>query len=163
MSLQLDLEPSDYVFTTFHGAWAREMGRTDVRLVPGKYVNASYTGTSSSRDNPFVMLGKEHTTEDAGECFGFNLIYSGNHYEAAEVGSFGKVRIVSGINPQSFCFTLESGESFEAPEAVMTYASDGYNAMSQNMHRFVREHIVRGTWKKKERPVLLKQLGGSLF
>lgn len=35
MSLQLDLEPSDYVFTTFHGAWAREMGRTDVRLVPG--------------------------------------------------------------------------------------------------------------------------------
>lgn len=69
MSLQLDLEPSDYVFTTFHGAWAREMGRTDVRLVPGKYVNASYTGTSSSRDNPFVMLGKEHTTEDAGECF----------------------------------------------------------------------------------------------
>lgn len=67
MSLQLDLEPSDYVFTTFHGAWAREMGRTDVRLVPGKYVNASYTGTSSSRDNPFVMLGKEHTTEDAGE------------------------------------------------------------------------------------------------
>lgn len=95
------------------------------------------------------MLGKEHTTEDAGECFGFNLIYSGNHYEAAEVGSFGKVRIVSGINPQSFCFTLESGESFEAPEAVMTYASDGYNAMSQNMHRFVREHFVRGTGRKR--------------
>ena len=163
MSLQLDLEPSDYVFTTFHGAWAREMGRTDVRLVPGKYVNASYTGTSSSRDNPFVMLGKEHTTEDAGECFGFNLIYSGNHYEAAEVGSFGKVRIVSGINPQSFCFTLESGESFEAPEAVMTYASDGYNAMSQNMHRFVREHIVRGTWKKKERPVLLNSWEAAYF
>lgn len=163
MSLQLDLEPSDYVFITFHGAWAREMGRTDVRLVPGKYVNASYTGTSSSRDNPFVMLGKEHTTEDAGECFGFNLIYSGNHYEAAEVGSFGKVRIVSGINPQSFCFTLESGESFEAPEAVMTYASDGYNAMSQNMHRFVREHIVRGTWKKKERPVLLNSWEAAYF
>mgnify|MGYP000335021309 FL=1 len=139
------------------------MGRTDVRLVPGKYVNASYTGTSSSRDNPFVMLGKEHTTEDAGECFGFNLIYSGNHYEAAEVGSFGKVRIVSGINPQSFCFTLESGESFEAPEAVMTYASDGYNAMSQNMHRFVREHIVRGTWKKKERPVLLNSWEAAYF
>ena len=163
MSLQLDLEPSDYVFTTFHGAWAREMGRTDVRLVPGKYVNASYTGTSSSRDNPFVMLGKEHTTEDAGECFGFNLIYSGNHYEAAEVGSFGKVRIVSGINPQLFCFTLESGESFEAPEAVMTYSDKGFNAMSRNMHDFVRKHIVRGQWQYKERPVLLNSWEAAYF
>ena len=64
MSLQLDLEPADYIFTSFHGAWAREMGHTDVKLVPGKYVNSSYTGTSSSRANPFVMLGTEHTTEN---------------------------------------------------------------------------------------------------
>ena len=45
----------------------------------------------------------------------------------------------------------------------MTYASDGYNAMSQNMHRFVREHIVRGTWKKKERPVLLNSWEAAYF
>lgn len=140
MSLQLDLEPSDYVLTTFHGAWAREMEKQDVKLVPGKVVNASYTGTSSSRVNPFAMISKA----DTNECYGFNLIYSGNHYEASEINSFGKLRFVSGINPQSFCFTLEPDSFFEAPEAIMTYSYDGPNFMSQNMHQFIREHIVRG-------------------
>ena len=31
------------------------------------------------------------------------------------------------------------------------------------MHRFVREHIVRGTWKKKERPVLLNSWEAAYF
>lgn len=163
MSMQLDLDTSDYVFTTFNGAWAREMKRNDVPVTYGKHVNASYTGTSSSRANPFVMLSREDAAEDFGECYGFNLIYSGNHYEAVEVGSFGKTRVVTGINPQSFCFVLEPGVSFEAPEAVMTYSHMGYNGMSGQMHQFVREHIVRGQWKKKSRPVLLNSWEASYF
>lgn len=159
MSLQLDLEPSDYVLTTFHGAWAREMEKQDVKLVPGKVVNASYTGTSSSRVNPFAMISKA----DTNECYGFNLIYSGNHYEASEINSFGKLRFVSGINPQSFCFTLEPDSFFEAPEAIMTYSYDGPNFMSQNMHQFIREHIVRGPWKYKERPILLNSWEANYF
>lgn len=163
MSMQLDLDTPDYVFTTFNGAWAREMKRNDVCMTHGKHVNASYTGTSSSRANPFVMLSREETTEDFGDCYGFNLIYSGNHYEAVEVGSFGKTRLVTGINPQSFCFVIEPGESFEAPEAAMTYSCLGYNGMSGQMHQFVREHIVRGEWKKKTRPVLLNSWEASYF
>ncbi|MBQ7840210.1 MAG: alpha-galactosidase [Lachnospiraceae bacterium] len=163
MSLQLDLDTPDYVMTTFNGAWAREMKRHDVRIASGKHVNAAYAGVSSSRANPFVMLSREETSEDFGECYGFNLIYSGNHYEAAEVNSFGKTRFVSGINPQSFCFLLEPGVSFEAPEAVMTYSHNGFNGMSGQMHHFVREHIVRGQWKNKVRPVLLNSWEASYF
>lgn len=109
MSMQLDFDTPDYVFSTFNGAWAREMRRYDHPVSSGKHVNSSYTGTSSNRANPFVMLAKEQTTEDAGACYGFNLIYSGNHYEAAEVSGYGKTRIVTGINPQSFSWNLESG------------------------------------------------------
>ena len=163
MSMQLDFDTPDYVFTTFHGAWAREMEKTSCRMTGGKLVNSSYTGTSSSRSNPFVMLEKETTTEDYGDCYGFNLIYSGNHYEAVEVHSGGKTRIVSGINPQSFSFRIEPGESFEAPEAVMSYSEKGCNGMSRNMHRFVREHIVRGVWKERLRPVLLNSWEASYF
>lgn len=163
MSLQLDFMTSDYVFTTFTGAWAREMRRNDIAVQAGRYVNASYAGTTSSRANSFVMLAREHTTEDAGECFGFHLIYSGNHYEAVEVGSFGGLRLVTGINPQSFCIKLTDGEQFEAPEAVMSYAKNGRNELSQRLHEFVREHIVRGEWKKKERPVLLNSWEAAYF
>lgn len=163
MSCQVDFPTSDHVFTSFHGAWAREMRRWDVPVAAGKYVNASYTGTSSSRANPFVMLSGRETTEDTGDCYGFNLVYSGNHYEAVEVNSYGKTRFVSGINPQNFCWQLPAGESFEAPEAVMAYSRAGYNGMSQCMHRFVREHIVRGAWKKKVRPVLLNSWEAAYF
>ena len=163
MSCQIDFQTSGYVFSTFHGAWAREMQRVDTSVSAGKYVNASYTGTSSSRANPFVMLAAGETTEDFGDCYGFNLIYSGNHYEAVEVNSYGKARFVSGINPQSFCWQLKAGEQFMTPEAVMTYSKDGYNGMSQCMHQFVREHIVRGKWKKKVRPVLLNSWEAAYF
>ncbi|NLZ80862.1 MAG: alpha-galactosidase [Clostridiales bacterium] len=163
MSTQVDFSTPEYVLTTFTGAWAREMERFDIRMKTGKHINDSYTGTSSSRANPFIMMSKEDSSEDFGDCYGFNLIYSGNHYESVEVSGFGKTRIVTGINPRSFCFVIDKGESFEAPEAVMTYSHLGYNGMSQNMHQFIREHIVRGEWKYRERPVLLNSWEASYF
>ncbi|MGN0504943.1 MAG: alpha-galactosidase [Lachnospiraceae bacterium] len=163
MSTQLDFDTAEYVFTRFTGAWAREMRRTDTPAQAGKQVNAAYAGVSSNRANPFVMLSRAGTTEDSGDCYGINLIYSGNHYEAVEVNSYGKTRLVAGINPQSFCWQLAPGESFEAPEAVMAYSHLGFNGMSRCMHRFVREHIVRGFWKKKLRPVLLNSWEAAYF
>ncbi|MBE5923575.1 MAG: alpha-galactosidase [Lachnospiraceae bacterium] len=163
MSMSIDFDTPEYVFTTFNGAWAREMKRTDTVMRAGKHVNASYTGTSSNRANPFVMLSKESTSEDFGDCYGFNLVYSGNHYEAVEVSGYGKTRIVTGINPQSFSWLLEKGDEFEAPEAVMSYSHEGFNGMSQNIHKFVREHIVRGYWKDKVRPVLLNSWEAAYF
>ncbi|MBR5740963.1 MAG: alpha-galactosidase [Firmicutes bacterium] len=163
MSAQLDFDLPGYVFTTFHGAWAREMQREDRLLSSGKLVNDSFSGTSSSRANPFVMLHPAETTEDQGDCYACNLIYSGNHYEAVEVNGFGKTRFVCGINPRGFAWNLAPGEAFEAPEAVLTYSAEGFNGMSRNMHRFVRDHIVRGPWKKRERPVLLNSWEAAYF
>ena len=163
LSLQLDFDLPGYVFTSFRGAWAREMQRDDVLITSGKYVCSSFTGSTSSRANSFVMLHPAQTTEDQGDAYGFHLVYSGNHYECAEVNSFGKTRFVSGINPQGFSWHLAPGECFEAPEAVMTYAKDGFNGMSVQLHRFIREHIVRGEWKKKDRPVLLNSWEAAYF
>lgn len=163
MSLQLDFSRADYTFTTFHGAWAREMKKHEMAVGVCRLVNESYCGCSSNRANPFVMLSKKDTGENHGECFGFNLIYSGNHYESVEESAFGKMRLLTGINPRSFQFHLTPGEFFEAPEAVMSYSDKGFNGMSQNMHHFVRECIVRGNWKKKPRPVLLNSWEAAYF
>lgn len=163
MSNQIDFDRAGYVFTTFGGAWAREMQKSSVPLVRGKFVNSSRSGESSHRANPFVMLHPQAASEDAGDVYGFNLIYSGNHYEAAEVSPFGKTRFISGINPDGFEFKVAPGEKFESPEAVMSYSAEGFNGLSRHMHRFVREHIVRGEWKKKERPVLLNSWEAAYF
>ena len=163
LSLQLDHPQAGFDVTSFHGAWAREMNKSTVALCAGKYVIESRAGCSSSRANPFFMLHAPNTDETCGECFGFNLIYSGNHYSAIEVSAFGKTRVVSGIQPQGFRFVLEKDECFEAPEAVMTYSQNGFSELSLNMHSFVREHITRGVWKNKERPVLLNSWEACYF
>ncbi len=163
MSCQIDFPESEYLFTTFHGAWAREMRKYQTKMQAGRLVNDSYTGTTSNRSNSFVMLSKDHTSEDLGDCYGFHLLYSGNHYEALEVNGYGKTRLVTGINPRSFSWELKAGEAFEAPEAVLAYSPQGYNGMSQCMHRFIREYIVRGVWQKKERPILLNSWEASYF
>ena len=162
-SAQIDFNDADWRLTTFNGAWTREMRRVDTRLVQGRHVSGSSCGASSNTANPFFMLSRTNTDEDRGEVYSFNLIYSGNHEETAEINEFGKTRIQWGINPAGFEYMLEPGETFETPEAVMTYSDQGFNGMSQNMHRFVRENIVRGEWKNKERPVLLNSWEAAYF
>ena len=163
LSLQLDLPDSGWGVTCFHGAWIREMDRDTVVLPAGKFVMESRAGCSSSRMNPFFLLHDPAAGEDEGKAWGFNLIYSGNHYEAVEVNAFGKTRIVTGMNPQGFRWRLEPGESLEAPEAVMCFSSRGFGGVSRGMHRFVREHVVRGEWKHRPRPVLLNSWEASYF
>ncbi len=163
MSAQLDMPESGYIMSTFNGAWAREMSRKDVPLISGKHINSSYTGTSSSNANPFFMLSTPATTEDSGIVYGFNLIYSGNHAEIAEVNEFGKTRILWGINPRGFSWKLDAGAEFEAPEAIMCFSDRGFNGMSCSLHNFVRNHIVRGEWAKKKRPILLNSWEASYF
>ncbi len=163
LSCQLDFDDSDYVFTTFEGAWAREMEKKDSKCSAGITINDSKTGSSSNRRNPFVMLSKAGTTEDHGPCYACNLIYSGNHYEAVEVNSYYATHFVAGINPFNFSYHLKKGETFEAPEAVLTYSSRGFSGVSKQMHRFVKEHVVRGVWKKKERPILVNSWEAMYF
>ncbi len=163
MSAQLEFYENGYIMSTFNGAWAREMKRNDTPLIAGKHMNSSYTGTSSNTANPFFMMSSKHTTEDSGIVYGFNLMYSGNHVQLVEVSEFGKTRVLWGINPRGFSWQLESGMIFESPEAVMTFSDEGFNGMSCNMHSFVRKHVVRGEWAKKERPVLLNSWEASYF
>ena len=68
-----------------------------------------------------------------------------------------------GLNPELFEWTLESGEEFETPEAVMTYSSNGFSKMSYNFHKIIREHICRGKYKLSERPVLINNWEATYF
>lgn len=163
MSLQLDLNEKGVTVSSFSGHWIREMNKNDTRINAGKFVISSNAGVSSNRMNNFFMVSREGCNEDAGDCFGFHLIYSGNHYESIEVGSFDQTRIITGINPATFNWHLEPGEEFEAPEAVMTFSDHGHGLMSRNLHRFIRKHIIRGEWRDKERPVLLNSWEANYF
>ncbi len=163
MSMLMDFDNGSYTMHTFTGAWTREMHKSDIPVKAGKTVVSSYTGTSSSRANPLVMISEGIANEEYGKVYGFNLIYSGNHYECCEMSPYGKVRFVAGINPSGFRWTLEKEECFETPEEVMTFSREGFGKMSHNMHDFVNTHIVRGEWKERLRPILLNSWEASYF
>jgi alpha-galactosidase len=163
MSQQVDLPDRGFDLVTFDGAWAAEAHRHVRPVGRGIYINSSATGFSSNRHNPGVLLARRGAGEDHGEVYGFNLVYSGNHYTAVELSHREQVRVMSGINPVGFEWTLGPGERFETPEAVLSYSSDGFNGLSANMSAFVSEHIVRGEWADRPRPVLLNSWEAATF
>ena len=162
-SMMLDLQGTDYVLKTFDGAWTRERHAHDKVLESGIYETGSTLGISSSMHNPFIMLADIDATEDHGDCYAFNLIYSGNHRERVEVTEYGKTRIMTGIHPQGFEHKLAPGSSFHTPEAVMTYSDKGYNGASHNMHRFITDHIIPDNFRNSARPILINNWEATYF
>lgn len=110
-----------------------------------------WTGGFSNRANPFVMLCQQGADEEHGNCFGFHLLYNGNHFACACGNAYEKLRFLHGIHPEGFSWLLAPGEGFTAPEAAMT-CGWGLSGMSGNLHAFIQEHIVQGWWKKRQRP-----------
>ncbi len=164
MSMQLDIpDEGEYSMLTFDGAWTRERYKHEHPINSGVCEIGSITGSSSNRHNPFFALRKKDCSQSSGDCYGFNLVYSGNHIARAEVSTHGHIRIQNGINPFEFEWTLSEGESFDAPESVLTFSAEGLNGMSRNMHTFVKEHIVRGYWKDRERPILVNNWEATYF
>jgi len=162
MSFCMDLAGS-YTMTSFHGGWSAEMRRMDNRVGGAKIVNESRTGASSNQHNPGFLLWEEGATENAGVAYGFNLIYSGNHYAAAQQSQTGLTRVMQGINPANFRKNLAPGEVFETPEAVLCWSDGGLNGLSKRMHKFVNDHIVPEYWRGRPRPVLYNSWEGCMF
>ncbi len=162
-SLQLDLPDANWDVVSFDGAWARERRVDRRRLGGGAIEISSNCGVSSAFHNPAIFLERPDCTALRGECYAFNLVYSGNHREVIEKTPFGMARVQTGINPQTFSWTLAPGKEFTTPEALVTYSAFGTNQASINMHRFINEHIVRGLWKYRERPVLCNNWEATYF
>jgi len=162
MSSSLDL-PGQFEMTTFDGGWIAEMGKHTLPVSRSRIVNESTTGASSNVHNPGFLLSEPDATEDSGLVYGFNLVYSGNHYGSAQLSQQGLTRVMQGISPTNFCWKLAPGERFETPEAVMTCSDAGFGGMSALMHRFVTKHIVPEYWHDRERPVLYNSWEGCTF
>ena len=154
LSMMLDMPNRGFKLITFDGDWAKEAHRHDRLLAYGMFVNESRTGSSGNKHNPGFLLCEENTTEDHGRVYGFNLVYSGNHFSFAELSSHELVRAGLGISPHCFEWALATGEVFETPEAIMTYSDSGLNGLSRNFHHLVNSHIIPKTWQGRERPIL---------
>lgn len=155
LSACLDLPDQDYEWMQFSGAWARERIPEVKKLSAGSVSIESRRGISSANQNPFVIVKRPNTDDFSGEAMGFSFVYSGNFIAQAECDTFGRLRILMGINPSGFTWLLERGESFETPEVVIAFTQEGLNDLSQTYHALYNDHLVRGKWKNTPRPILI--------
>lgn len=155
LSMSLDLPDSDYEWLHLDGAWGRERHVQTSPLHQGCQSIYSLKGASSAEHNPFLALKRPSADETQGEVLGCALVYSGNFLAQVDVTTFGKTRVSMGIHPERFRWLLKQGETFQTPEVVLVYSQSGLNGMSQTYHRLCQQHVVRGWWREKERPVLL--------
>ncbi|MDA3811868.1 MAG: alpha-galactosidase [Spirochaetaceae bacterium] len=163
MSASIDFEGSDYKLLQLSGAHCRERHPYFRKLSPGLQGIESRRGASSHQQNPFIALMASEATEDHGEVFGFNLVYSGNFSILVEVDQFSSSRLSAGINPFNFQWILEPGLSFQSPELVMVRSNTGLGGMSRTYHDLYRERLCRGSYRDRERPVVINNWEATYF
>jgi len=163
MSLNLDIIDGEFNAVTLDGAWIRERHISEHQIDNGVFYIDSKKGVSSSDHNPFICLKELNASENNGRCYGFSIIYSGNHRFNVEKNPYDIIRVQCGINPFDFKWTLNGNDSFETPEAVMTFSSMGLNQMSQNFHNFINNNVVRGPYKFSDRPILINNWEATYF
>ena len=145
------------------GAHVNERQISRQSVLSGTKVFESRRGTSSHHMNNFIALIHHHTTENTGEAIGLQFIYSGNHSFELEKDQINQLRVVGGINSHRFSWELNAGQSFQTPEMILSYSSQGLNKMSQIHHELLRERIARGRHQFAERPILVNNWEATYF
>ncbi|KAF2199483.1 alpha-galactosidase [Delitschia confertaspora ATCC 74209] len=143
-----------------HGDWSHEFNTVRRKIDYGETTFRSSAGYASHLHNPFFALVSPTTTESTGEAWGFNLVWTGSFEATAERFSNGYVRVLLGLNPLHTSLRVQPGETFQSPEAVAVYSSEGVGGMSRAFHDLYRNHLSRSKFTKETRPVLLNSWEG---
>ncbi|MCZ3622063.1 alpha-galactosidase [Lactobacillus mulieris] len=162
-SLQLSFINQSFDIISLPGAHLNERHIYREKLGYGSKVFESRRGASSHQMNPFVALVDPNTTEFQGKAYGVSLIYSGNHKFEVEKDQIDQINLTVGINDFAFSWRLKPGQVFQSPEAIVTYSEAGLNDMSQSLHKFVFEQIIRSKKKHELRPVLVNSWEAAYF
>lgn len=163
LSACVDMDDKEFDMITMHGSWARERHVQRRAIAHGKQSTSSIRGESSHQDHPFMGIVTKDCTEDQGEAYGIHFVYSGNFLAQTEKNQFDSVRAVMGINPADFSWKLEVGEEFQAPEVVLVYSATGLGGMTRTFHDLYRNHLIRGEYKDKKRPILINNWEATYF
>ena len=163
MSSCVDMDNENFDLITLHGSWARERHINRRPLTPGFQGVSSLRGESSHQEHPFLALVSHNGDQTQGEAYGMSFVYSGNFLAETSVSQFDTVRAMVGINPEDFCWKLEKGECFQAPEVVLVHSSEGLGGMSRSFHDLFRNHLIRGEYKDKKRPILINNWEATYF
>ncbi|WP_289220278.1 alpha-galactosidase [Ileibacterium valens] len=162
-SASLDFGLQDLEMIHFYGRHNMEREYQCVPVTNGITEISSKRTSSSHQHNPAVIFKNPTTTETSGNCWGIMLMYSGSFAIRTEKDQHNQIRVSAGINPDTFEWKLEPGQSFQTPEAIFSFSNQGLSRLSKNFHQFIRDHVMRSPLAKKNKPVLLNNWEATYF
>ncbi|MBA4687117.1 MAG: alpha-galactosidase [Candidatus Galacturonibacter soehngenii] len=163
LSASLDMNNHNFDLITLHGDWARECRINRYPLTMGTHNVNSVCGKTGHQSQPFLALATHTSDQEQGEVYAIHLVYSGNFIAQTTLEPDDRLRCVIGIHPQDFCWKLEKNQSFQSPEAVLTYTVEGMGGMTRNFHDLYRKHLIRGNYSNRKRPVLINNWEATYF
>lgn len=158
-----ELPEGDYSVMRLHGSWAKERIPEVTKLGHGITRLQSLRGASSPQMNPFLCLLQTGCSETAGECYGYQLVYSGSYALTAEVNQSGLLRVQGGICDVNFSWELAAGEVFHTPQAALCYSGEGLGALSRAYADFLREKVIDPNYVYKRRPMVVNNWEATYF
>ena len=163
MSASFDIDNKEFDKIILYGSWARErhIDRTPVNY--GIQMSRSSRGEGGHQEHAFTALLEKNADQNKGEVYGMDLIYSGNFRTLQERNQFDNIRMMTGINPEDFKWELTAGADFQTPEAVLVYSNEGIGGMSRIFHDLYRNHLIRGYYRDKKRPILINNWEATYF
>jgi len=156
-SLCMDIPYGDWEWIHFHGRHTKERQVERAALIHGIQESSSGRGMSSHQQNPTVLLCERNTTENYGFCMGAAF------QTQIERDQLDQTRIVMGIHPDTFAWHLEEGDSFYAPEVMLSCSDKGFAELSHRFHHVIRNNVCRGKYKLSPRPVLINNWEATYF
>ena len=159
----MNLPAASYDQITLSGAWARERRIDRLAASRGIRTIGSDCGSSGHNFNPFTAIAEKNATEKTGNVYGFSLVWSGDFTITAETDTDDALRVSAAAGNRDFNWKLGPGESFETPEAVLVFSSEGLGGMSRTYHRLYRKNLCISPWKNKPRPVLSNSWEAAYF
>lgn len=162
-SFNMDLCNEHYDMISLCGAQLRERNVVRNQLAHGIHKIDSKRGVSSAQRNPFVCLCDHNAEENSGVAYGMTLLYSGSFALNVELDECDHVRVNGGINDFDFEWHLAPGESFETPDCVIAFSSEGLGGMSREFHDFFRQHLMKPKHVFNRHPIVINNWEATYF
>ncbi|QLE78899.1 alpha-galactosidase [Francisella sp. Scap27] len=139
--------------TQYHGRWIQEAQEQTSHWDQPNYIVENIRGRSSHDNPPILRLQETGSNNNAGNCYGFSLAWSGNHSYILRKLDDGNKVVQWGEKLISDEISLEKNQSYTTPTLLATFSSKGFNSLRHNWHNFIRKDNNLAIHTNKYRPI----------
>lgn len=140
-------------WTLFEGRWSDELQTRRVPRAMGAVSRENRRGRTSHDAFPAILAEIGPCGEQAGEVFGVQLAWSGNHRLWAETLSDGRAYVQLGELFLPGECELAPGARYTSPDLVCAWSDAGRSGLARAFHAHVRARPQHARLRVKPRPV----------